>query len=506
MGQAKRNQQRPCPALGEIITPETCGGNRNCKIPCPGDCPHNPFNPANYFSIYQAIESKVIAEISRMMAKDLDSHEEHALVQAIRKKDIFLINALHVWHIHGQNRIAKWHDQGAFRDWKNDELTMLRSLDTIRVALLEIQRVIDDRATLVRDLLRPDVTPFVLIDAKTAATICRFSVFLTWVYELPGGVSRLSGVAHNIGEIDNLSSAEMFKHIIDHLGAPADDKGRWLLENMPRIQASIAAIAKARAARQFEISDLIVCERTCRIGGKWSMSANRQIRDFAFLLDRHPLIQNDGPDDTDAIFRASLLDSQASDDHPVESIGTITLFPDGDIQLWSLGRKHTQSVLDFVTLLEPTIKVIKEKFTDLCEQKKNAAGPWDPSLVPAALIEHVSSISLVSQRLSLGDENPLLVSLKSSFDGFADKPVPLLDHRSPRDAAAIPSLRPLLVELMKRHVNMIDQQRRTKGIDFDINPLLEELGLHEIIQTPVPCGITDDDAEEDAAEDRDAWN
>lgn len=59
---------------------------------------------------------------------------------------------------------------------------------------------------------------------------------------------------------------------------------------------------------------------------------------------------------------------------------------------------------------------------------------------------------------------------------------------------------------MKRHVNMIDQQRRTKGIDFDINPLLEKLGLHEIIQTPVPCGITDDDAEEDAAEDRDAWN
>ena len=503
MGQAKRNQQRQCPALGVIITPETCGGNRNSKIPCPGVCPHNPFNPANYFNIYQAIESKAVAGICRMLANDLDSHENHALAQAIRKKDIFLINALHVWHIHGQNRIAKWRDQGAFRDWKNDELTMLRSLDTIRVALLESQRVIDDRTTLVRDLLRPDAPPIVLIDARTAATVCRFSVFLSWVYELPGGVSRLSGVAHSIGEVGNLSHSEMFNHIIEHLGAPADDRAKWLLENMPRIQDSLAAIAKARTARQFEISDLLVCERTCRIGGKGFKSASRQIRDFAFLLETHPLIQDDGPDDSGAIFRASLLGSQASDDHPVESIGTITLFPDGDIQLWSLGRKHTQSVLDFVTFLEPSLKVIKEKFTDLGEEKKNAAGPWDPSLVPAALIEHVSSISLVSQRLSLSDQSPLLVSLKSSFDGFADKPIPLLDHRSPRDAAAIPSLRPLLVDLMKRHVNMIDRQRRSKNIDFDINPLLEELGLHEIIQTPVPCGIIDNN---DAEEDTDPWN
>jgi hypothetical protein len=502
MGQAKRKQQRHCPALGEIITPETCGGNRNRNIPCPGDCPHNPFNPANYFGAYGQIESKVLAEVSRMMADDLDTHEKQALVQAIRKKDIFLINALHVWHIHGQNRIAKWHDQGAFRDWKNDDLTMLRSLDTIRVALLETQRVIDDRATLVRDLLRPDAPPFVLIDAKSAATVCRFSVFLTWVYEMPGGASRLSGVAQEIKETGNLSHAEMFKHIIEHLGAPADDRAKWLLENMPRIQDAIAAIAKARAARQFEISDLVVCERTCRIGGKGSKSANRQIGDLAFMLDQHPLIQDDGPNDSGAIFRASLLDSDASADHPVESIGTITLFPDGDIQLWSLGRNHSQSVLDFMTRLEPSLKVIKEKFIDVSEQRKNELGPWDPSLVPAALIGHVSPISFVSQRISLGDQNPLLVSLKSSFDGFAHKPIPLLDNRSPREAAVIPSLRPQLVDLMKRHVNFIDQSRRSKGIDFDINPLLEELGLFEIIQAPVPCGITDNN---EAEEDMDAW-
>jgi hypothetical protein len=59
---------------------------------------------------------------------------------------------------------------------------------------------------------------------------------------------------------------------------------------------------------------------------------------------------------------------------------------------------------------------------------------------------------------------------------------------------------------MKRHVKLIDQNRRTKGIDFDINPLLEDLGLHEIIQPPVPCGSIDDDAQEDAEEDLDAWN
>jgi len=215
------------------------------------------------------------------------------------------------------------------------------------------------------------------------------------------------------------------------------------------------------------------------------------------MLDQHPLIQDDGPNDSDAIFRASLLDSHASDDHPVESIGTITLFPEGDIQLWSLGRKHSQSLLDFMTRFEPTFRVDKEKFIDLGEKRKMAEGPWDPSLVPAALIGHVTPISLVSQRISPGDQNPLLVSLKSSFDGFADKPIPLLDNRSPRDAAVIPSLRPQLVDLMKRHVNFIDQSRRSKSIDFDINPLLEELGLFEIMQAPVPCGLNDNAEEED---------
>ena len=82
----------------------------------------------------------------------------------------------------------------------------------------------------------------------------------------------------------------------------------------------------------------------------------------------------------------------------------------------------------------------------------------------------------------------MTASLTSSFEGFSDIPIPVLDNRTPRDAATDPIMRPRLLELMKSQVHTVDQQRRSQGVDFDINPLLKALGLVEIIQPPSPCG------------------
>ena len=87
-----------------------------------------------------------------------------------------------------------------------------------------------------------------------------------------------------------------------------------------------------------------------------------------------------------------------------------------------------------------------------------------------------------------GDADPITASLKSSFDGFSDIPIPALDERIPCAAATDPITRPRLIELMKSQVHLVDQQRRSQGVDFDINPLLKALGLVEIIQPPSPCG------------------
>lgn len=492
MGQAKRNQQRHCPALGEIITPATCASHRNSEIACPGDCPHNPFNPEHYLGSYQILEAAAVKNLSLMLYQDPGFQQIGRIRKAVLGKDSFLANSLHAWHLHGEGRVKKWLDQGAFRGWKNDEIVMARALDTIRGALIEIQCVLDDRTTLVRDLLRPDAPPFVMIDASTAARACRFDVFLTWVYAIPGGLHRLSGAAQVVHDFGTMSHSEAFEILLKHLGAPDTGREKWLLEMMPRISLALSATQIARNARQLELSDIVICERTCRIGGKGFITDTRKVTDFVNRLLQHPLVSDDGPVEPGPLFRATLLTAHASDERPVESVGTIAVYPTGEIRLASTGRKKSASLLDFMKKLAPSFTVVEEKLNDLGKQQIQKMGHWDPSLVPPALLENVPEISLQSSRIpSDADEDPMTTSLKASFEGFADIPIPAFDDRTPREAAADPAMRPRLLELMKRQVHVVDHQRRSIGMDFDLNPLLEELGLVEIIQPPSPRGIGD---------------
>jgi len=481
MGQAKRKQQRHCPALGEIITPTTCGSNRISKIPCTSDCPHNPFNPDNYLSSYQAIEAKVLDQLSRMLYAELDFAQKRKISNAYGKRESFVSNTLHIWYLHGERRVEKWLERGDFRDWKNDELTVVRSLVTIRVALLEVQCVLDDRRTLVCDLLRPEQAPFVLLDTVSASRACRFSVFLTWIYEIPGGFRRLSGLALSLPRTGDHPPREMFEMIITHLGAPATGRDSWLLEHMADIQAALVATATARDARRYELSDFTTCERTCRVD-------DSTLRKLPTALRSSPQIQDDGPDTSKAVFSGSLLDSPASDETTTTSIGTIAVFPDGEIKLMSMGKENARALLDFMQILAPRLEITSEELQDHARKKRESLPSWDAKLVPPALLEQVSPISLRSERIPSHQKPSMQTVTESSYRDFADTAIPLLDDRSPRDAASDPLLRPHLIELMKIHLASIDQQRRSDGLDFDLNPLLEELGLREIIQPPAPRG------------------
>ena len=84
-----------------------------------------------------------------------------------------------------------------------------------------------------------------------------------------------------------------------------------------------------------------------------------------------------------------------------------------------------------------------------------------------------------------------------SYRDFADTPIPALDGLTPRAAVADPASRARLVQLMKGHVSRCDIQRRTRGEDFDLNPLLHELGLDELILPPPPLGHVEEEEYDD---------
>ena len=66
------------------------------------------------------------------------------------------------------------------------------------------------------------------------------------------------------------------------------------------------------------------------------------------------------------------------------------------------------------------------------------------------------------------------------YKKFLDEPVPMIDNMSPREAAGIPSMRIKLIELIKLHLHNIDSMNADKGIDINIDWILDELGLEEL--------------------------
>ncbi|MDP8214400.1 MAG: hypothetical protein P9M10_04330 [Candidatus Euphemobacter frigidus] len=72
---------------------------------------------------------------------------------------------------------------------------------------------------------------------------------------------------------------------------------------------------------------------------------------------------------------------------------------------------------------------------------------------------------------------------QDKYTKFPDEKVPALNDLTPRQAAADPDSRPLLLELMKEHLNGIESMNRKKGFDINIDFALRELGLEELIDS-----------------------
>jgi hypothetical protein len=68
---------------------------------------------------------------------------------------------------------------------------------------------------------------------------------------------------------------------------------------------------------------------------------------------------------------------------------------------------------------------------------------------------------------------------------FMDSPAPMLENKTPRQAAKNKILRPKLIDLMKLHVHGIEQRNHEDPcLNLDIDWVLDELGLGELKRNP----------------------
>jgi len=176
-------------------------------------------------------------------------------------------------------------------------------------------------------------------------------------------------------------------------------------------------------------------------------------------------------------------------DHVVRHLGSPT--EDPDRRRWL--AEHFSRV---IAALEATVAARHQRMlADMDAQVGHATyelpAPFDATLVPPSLIEHpdrtICSSSVVVAPPQGGDPASLLTTLPDQQDrAFLDDHVPALDHRTPREAARDPTLRPRLIQLLKARVRQTDVENLRTGSQRDINWLIRELGLHEIDFQPPP--------------------
>lgn len=473
MGEAKRKNQRDCPALGRSITAQECGGSRNSKIPCPIDCPHNPFATKNYHSSFFLIEGRVIKKLIDLTNRGLSFAEQREMFGT---GEPYEVHAFFSWHLIGRAFLSEWLKSGALESWKNDERILAEFMLSIRVCLFETLRVHDSISIIVRDLLRPELGEIRLIDPAFVDGACRYNVHLGWSYQVPGG-RRASGSILPLDDVGDREPVEFFEILVRHLGAPDEDRDLWLLENMVLLQDAIIEVANARRNLSLARSDLNAITRVYSLEGIDTGA-------LADQLAAHPRI--DTQEHRDGRYAASLLERPGDSPGVNSLLGDIKIH-DGLLTAESFSRPRTEALTEFLLSLEPDLQLVDEKIVDHAKQMEPGPKTIQHDLVPEELLEDAIAICVARHRVpeepadSANDRHPLIRDVMGS-------PVPMLDHLTPPEAAARPELRQKLIRLMKTHVRIFDRMRVEEGVDLDLNPELKELGLDELIQPPPPLG------------------
>ncbi len=389
----------------------------------------------------------------------------------------------------------------------------------MRPALLELQRIIDPQTVDCVDLLTG--AKLRVVDRALAGSARRYAVSLTWVYSLPH-YDRLSGMAITWPELPHLTPEEALREIIVHLGGPAQVglQSPWITEHFTRVYAAVKAVQEVRWNMSMDSVDARVFKTEYK-----ASKTHRLLPVFRKEGNLYP--ESPSPEEASRgvthVFVWGSLDARKNKGN-MPPDPQLRLFDEDNATGKNLIRGRVLVGRDAVSLevfseqhsavLRKALETLMGRDASLLSEHvenlkssalKPASTAYDASLVPKRLLENVAPISMEAALVDTGRDGAaagMASYYKDLYATFKEQSLPALKGSTPLAAAANPLLRPALVRLMKSHICSCDGVRRTKGIDLNLNPLLEQLGLQELISEPPPLGTVECE-EEDADSDSD---
>src|ERR1035438_8235763 len=140
---SKSSKKRLCPALGRPISPADCGEQRQSRLACPANCPHNPFGPANYSQLLEIEDRLDTKTMERLVALAPDRAAMQNDIATAKRRGLHATHAFYVWNLFfgsdaDQTTFAGRWEKTGLTELKNDERVLLRAKERMRIVLLEV--------------------------------------------------------------------------------------------------------------------------------------------------------------------------------------------------------------------------------------------------------------------------------------------------------------------------------------------------------------------------------
>lgn len=495
MGKVKK--WRECPALGKNIRPAECGETRNTKVSCPISCAFNPLSPDN-FDEFRKLDKK----FNRWLFEKLRDHPQHgpAVEAEIRKlpKDaemedvdwIFMKKLFMETDEAGLTLAQKWQSDPEAQE--NDYAIMLRVASTLKISLFEVRRVLGKEAVEVVDLLSEEPRIMLALDEPFASQACRFQVLVGWIYETPH-FWRPCAQLSQLPVVEGMEPLEICKTLVQHLGGPEESSAwtPWFRVNYLRFLESATAVERARMTAALRTMDFQDCLA--------EYALNDSMEACLAKLDTSPHVKPEGLDEKQKkegflqarVWFEDLNDSDLDFPEGPPVLGKILIHEKAWV-LQAMGHgRFLELQGEFEELMGDKVSFAFERREDLAKQAfADEENDDDDSLVPPKLMEHVKSLTVTMSMAN--DPSGMVPEHLEDWVGrrydeqWLDLSIPALKDMTPREAAQDKATRPTLIRLMKSRISEVDARNLETGSQWDINWMVEELGLDEILLPPPP--------------------
>lgn len=494
---------RPCPALNVPISPVECGLQRGSPLACPSTCSFFPFGRAGY-DLWRRVDAewtrKALDRVMRIWGRDrLQARIQACGLPLENEKAGFesaLSRALH--HLlfreptAGGRTLAEEWEAAGWEGLNHDEQLMSRQRRHTRWTLLEVQRI-EDAATLIcTDLLEPTRPAFPVLDRELAPRVVRFTRLLTGLTDY----THFSALVLPTLEIPLVLWAPWWHWWQEQVAAAGTaGRGSDLLEARLReaIEFRQALLQEHRLHLLDELGFL-------RHLARYRLEVPAESLETAFR--QHPALRPADPPDwfhlgpARAAFEwiepGPAADAPAAGRQPPPDPPVLRLFaqhlileapgstPHQQARTWLEAEFAGRVRFEELVRLDLTRQAQRlQQQQALVAAAENAifGGPLPGDALPptaGAVADTAAAAPLVASPETLRAEH------ESRYQRLLDQPLPLLDNLTPRQAAADPARRPLLIEWVKVHLHNLEQRNRRERVRFSLDTFLDALGLAEL--------------------------